>query len=199
MWFAIKPKPIYSSPNYHKVIERKFASLQKKYPYQPKFEIEALNWSRTRYHYVGFGHGKKRLHRPCMHISGSAALSSKIFPSHFFSLVIYRPSANTVKRRPSSQWTFLMPFFLQRRGRANADHNTEEFYQYFMCNAVFFWFGSKKLLRTPFFFTLLFLNAGEWQVKVGIRAFIIHVLLHHVESIKEQIEENVQTAMRMRL
>lgn len=68
-----------------------------------------------------------------------------------------------------------------------------------MCNAVFFWFGSKKLLRTPFFFTLLFLNAGEWQVKVGIRAFIIHVLLHHVESIKEQIEENVQTAMRMRL
>lgn len=30
MWFAIKPKPIYSSPNYHKVIERKFASLQKK-------------------------------------------------------------------------------------------------------------------------------------------------------------------------
>lgn len=46
-----------------------------------------------------------------------------------------------------------------------------------MCNAVFFWFGSKKLLPTPFFFTLLFLNAGEWQVTVGIRAFIIHVLL----------------------
>ena len=25
-----------------------------------------------------------------------------------------------------------------------------------MCNAVFFWFGSKKLLPTPFFFTLIF-------------------------------------------